>query len=76
MSESAKRVRHCSNPNCGREITACNGFVKAGDLAELIEHTRRIEDVRELCGVCGARANHADDTGMLESFVKGIGWTP
>jgi hypothetical protein len=44
--------RHCANPNCGREITACNGFAKAGDVIEAQDGTRSWLEVRELCGHC------------------------
>lgn len=36
---------------CGIEITACFGFVKAGDFVDCLEG-RRIEEPRELCERC------------------------
>lgn len=36
---------------CERIITACFGFVKSGDLIEILEG-RRTERPRELCGKC------------------------
>ncbi len=40
---------------CGRNITACNGFVKSGDFSEWIQSLRKAEDVRELCGLCSEK---------------------
>ena len=37
---------------CGKEITACFGYVKMGDLLDVWEG-RRTEFPRELCGLCG-----------------------
>lgn len=36
---------------CGRKITACFGFCKAGDLVEILEGRRTLMP-RELCGLC------------------------
>lgn len=39
--------RLCSG--CGRIITVCNGFVKAGDILE------GRSEIRELCGACASK---------------------
>ena len=49
--------------NCGRTIRACNGFVKVGDLVELVDGEWRFrtgltfKNVRELCGHCAERCH-------------------
>jgi hypothetical protein len=45
--------RSCAK--CGGEITACMGFVKAGDWLEAEAGTRPWTEVRELCGGCVKR---------------------
>ena len=35
---------------CGNEISACMGYVVAGDFLEFVEGRRDKKDVRELCG--------------------------
>jgi hypothetical protein len=45
-------VRYCINPQCQREIRACNGAVIASDILEAIEGRRGIKQIRELCGRC------------------------
>lgn len=70
-------MRNCVNPECGRPIEACNGFVKAGDINEAISGTRRWRDVRELCGKCGAYILCLDMTGRdqeREKFFIKIGY--
>ena len=52
ICEVEMNIRQCSNPSCRREIAACFGTTKAGDILELWAGTRPIENVRELCPWC------------------------
>ncbi len=37
---------------CGKEITACFGYVMAGDWLKFLNHEITGEEIRELCGLC------------------------
>ena len=69
-------MRRCSNSECREPISACMGFVKAGDFIEAIAGTRTTDAIRELCAKCGLRADLAVAEEQSESFLKKIGWLP
>lgn len=70
-------TRHCSNPSCRAEITACFGTTKAGDVIEGQDSIRTREEVRELCAYCATKTM-LDLTGASNerrlSYFATIGW--
>jgi hypothetical protein len=69
-------MRCCANPTCRREITACNGFVKASDQDDFLADKISAEQIRELCGKCGFLALLLEDRGgdALRRFFIKIGY--
>ncbi len=68
-------MRICSAPGCGTEITACMGTTKAGDMLELMQGTRALKDVRELCPRCATISILRCDRGeKLENLLPELGW--
>lgn len=45
-------MRNCANPSCRAPLTACFGFVLAGDLELAMNHQLDVSEIRELCGAC------------------------
>jgi hypothetical protein len=43
-------TRHCANPKCRAEITACMGHVLACDMVKAMTGTIKWKQVREICG--------------------------
>ena len=70
-------LRLCSGPNCGVEITACMGTVKAGDLLECMEGNRHAADIRELCAKCATKAIIICEVPEMQfGYHQVIGWGP
>ncbi len=65
-------MRHCDR--CGTPIDVCMGFVKAGDFLEMIQGTRKPEEIRELCEKCALKPLFFETKGELASFLQEIGW--
>jgi hypothetical protein len=51
---------------CGDPISACMGYVKAGDFLEFMVRKRDKNDIREICGKCVLKY----DKELLEEFRK------
>lgn len=58
---------------CGRRLSGCFGFVKAGDVIECEKGERTLSEVRELCGLCALPALFMDEEELI-CFFKKIGW--
>ena len=56
-------TRHCANPKCRAEITACMGHVLACDMVKAMAGTIPWTQVREICGRCGERVHALIDQG-------------
>ena len=57
-------MRHCCE--CGKEITACNGFVNADDFLKYMDGEITVYEVREVCGLCILNPEHSPDLHELE----------
>ncbi len=67
-------MRCCSNPECQRPIGQASGFVKAGDWLACKDGKIAQEQVRELCGKCGALVAELIDRNEELPFYRKIGW--
>lgn len=65
-------VRKCINPECNREIRACNGFVVARDAVLAYGGKLRWDQVRELCGVCIFKF----EGDKIEPLLAQVGYRP
>lgn len=67
-------MRYCSNPDCRQPIDQAFGFVKTGDWLACREGKILPEQVRELCGRCGALVDVLIDQDKEVPFYRTIGW--